>query len=299
LRPGASYKGEEVLKDLKAELLEFKPTKIFVSHPGDHNGDHRSLYLFTTIALWDLEKEIKPRRYPYIVHLINWPKPRGYHPAEPLVPSAIFAGQIPWNSHHLSREEIYKKEDAVKAHKSQYESSAQYLLSFVRNNELFGDFPPVIITPKTSDPDDAGEILDIPEDLTETEGASFAGLEERHLKIEDDNVVFSIKFLKPLARGVNISAYFFGYRNDTLFQKMPKIRVEVGAFGHMVYDQNRKLSPSSVKVVRRQKEIVLYMPLEVIGYPQRILTSATSRMAEVPLDLASWRTLYVTGKNNN
>jgi LmbE family N-acetylglucosaminyl deacetylase len=50
-RPGAAYRGHEILRDLTSVIREFRPTKIFVSHPADHNGDHRALYLFTRIAL--------------------------------------------------------------------------------------------------------------------------------------------------------------------------------------------------------------------------------------------------------
>lgn len=47
----APYTGESILKDLKKIILDFKPTKIFVSHPADTNRDHRALYLFLQVAL--------------------------------------------------------------------------------------------------------------------------------------------------------------------------------------------------------------------------------------------------------
>jgi len=42
-RPGAPFKGEEILADLEAILREFRPTRIFVSHPADHHPDHAAL----------------------------------------------------------------------------------------------------------------------------------------------------------------------------------------------------------------------------------------------------------------
>jgi hypothetical protein len=36
------------------------------------------------------------------------------------------------------------------------------------------------------------------------------------------------------------------------------------------------------------------MPLEILGYPQRILTSAQSYLAEVPLDWVSWQIVTLT-----
>src|SRR5258708_21711207 len=56
-RPGAAYKGEEILHDLEAIIKDFHPTKVFVSHPADDMPDHRALYLFTHVALWDLAKD--------------------------------------------------------------------------------------------------------------------------------------------------------------------------------------------------------------------------------------------------
>lgn len=63
-RPGAPYTGEEVVRDLTAILRDFRPTKVFVSHPADHMPDHAAGYLVTRIALWQLEHEIQPQVYP-------------------------------------------------------------------------------------------------------------------------------------------------------------------------------------------------------------------------------------------
>ena len=59
-RPGTPYKADEILADIETVIREFKPTVIFTSHPGDHNPDHLSLYLFTRVALWNLAEELQP-----------------------------------------------------------------------------------------------------------------------------------------------------------------------------------------------------------------------------------------------
>ena len=59
-RRGAAYKGEEIVRDLTAVIREFRPTRIFVSHPADDNPDHAALYLFTRIVLWDLAEDHTP-----------------------------------------------------------------------------------------------------------------------------------------------------------------------------------------------------------------------------------------------
>ena len=52
---GSLFVGESILRDLKKILLDYKPTKIFVTTPVDTNRDHRAFYLFLRVALWDLQ----------------------------------------------------------------------------------------------------------------------------------------------------------------------------------------------------------------------------------------------------
>jgi hypothetical protein len=74
---------------------------------------------------------------------------------------------------------------------------------------------------------------------------------------------------------------------------MPKIHIRFGAVGHKIYDQAQKLPFSSIKVRRKAKEITVRIPLELLGNPQRILTSANTYFGTVPLDWVSWRILEV------
>lgn len=298
-RPGAAYKGEEILKDLETILLEFKPTKIFVSHPGDHNGDHRSLYLFTRVALWNLEKEIKAVLYPYLIHYKQWPLPRGYHPEVQLNPPELFKQQIhQWYSNNLERAEVERKHTAIKKHSSQYYSSAKYLLSFMRANELFGDFPVIVLKPNVSEvflsSEHKKDFVEFSEQLTAEERASFVGLEERSVSLEDNDIVLSIKLSRPVAGTVGVSVYIFGYRKDKQFQDMPKLHIRFGAVEHKIFDQKQILPVDVVKIKRRLKEITVRVPLDLLGSPQFVLTSANTYLGAVPLDWVSWRMLYIS-----
>ncbi len=285
-RPRAPYKGEEVLKDLKAIIHEFKPTKIFVSHPADRNPDHRALYLFARIALWDLEDEIKPTVYPYLIHYRRWPLPRGYHPEQLILSPDIFKQEINWQTVHLSVEEVDQKYTAIKKHRSQYISSAKYLLTFIRSNELFGNFPVIRLNQNGST-----HVVASP---MGQEHASFVGLEERSVSIEDNNLVITINLSRRVGKTVGVSLYVFGYRKDRDFAQMPKVHIRLGALGYKVFDQNKKLPLESVKVKRDPKEITIKIPLRLIGNPQRILTNAQTYLGKVPLDWVSWRELELS-----
>lgn len=298
MRPGAPYKGEEVLRDLESILREFKPTKIFVSHPADHNPDHRSLYLFTRVALWNLEKEIKPELYPYLVHFKNWPKPRGYYPDKNLEPPLFFAGLILWKILNLNPEEINRKESALKAHKSQYESSSKYLSSFSRLNELFGDFQEISVSagapPLSLLPDHKGELMETPEELIDREQAVFLGVKEKYIQLKNDQIEFTIKFSKPLANKIGVSVFIFGYRNDKSFAEMPKIRIKLGERKCKIYDKNKIIETNDINVTRDKNQITIQMPLDALGHPQRIMASALSYMDNVPLDWVLWRIIEIS-----
>lgn len=298
LRPGALYKGEEILKDLESILREFKPTKIFLSHPADHNLDHRSLYLFTRVAVWNLEKEIKPELYPYLVHFKNWPMPRGYYPEKKLEPPLFFNGLIPWENFTLTKEEANKKGIALKAHKSQYESSSKYLSSFVRINELFGDFeeiklipdaPPVSLSPGRKE-----YLLESPEKLLDREQAFFLGTEEKYVQLKNNNIEVLIKFSKVLSTKMDVFVLIFGYRFDKPFAKMPKLRIKLKGNKCMIYDKKILLDNSGINVIRGQNQIIIQIPLDLIGNPNRVMTSILSYIGSVPLDWVSWRIIELS-----
>lgn len=298
LRVGAPYKGEEVLRDLTTVLREFHPTKVFVSHPGDYMPDHRALYLFTRVALWDLQREMAPVVYPYLVHFPHWPRPRGYHPTILLRAPGIFREEIAWQSWPLGSEMIARKRQALEAHRTQMGYSARYLLAFARTNELFGELPAVAMRNVASAMFAGGEEIDekeAAEQLTEQERAAFVGVELRSIYVEAHDVVLSIGFSRPLAETVAVSVHLFGYRSDRPFAEMPKLHVRFGALRHDVYDQTRRLPSDTVRVSRGLKHLTVRVPVDALGRPQRILLSARSYVGAVPLDLVSWRVIDLAG----
>ena len=292
-RPGAPYKGEEILKDLRTIFQDFKPTKIFLSHPADHNADHRALYLFTRVALWDLGAQVKAAVYPYLIHYKNWPLPRGSFLDKSIAPPALFAKSIPWQTCLLGPDEARKKLSAVKQHASQYNSSAKYMLSFVRKNELFGELPIINFNSQLQgallSTDRSDSSAEVPEEFIHEERASFVGIEKRSIILLDDNLIISVKLSRPIGKTVGTAIYIFGYRDDVPFGEMPKVRIKFGSLRHSIRDQSIKIPFDSITVQRRAKEITIRVPLKILGNPQRILTSANTYMGAVPLDWISWR----------
>ena len=69
---------------------------------------------------------------------------------------------------------------------------------------------------------------------------------------------------------------------------MPKINVRLGVLSYSVYDQNSRLEQSVVHVNRGTNDVTITVPLKLLGYPQKILTSARTSLGNFPLDNASW-----------
>jgi LmbE family N-acetylglucosaminyl deacetylase len=295
VRPGAPYKGQEVLKDLTKLIREFRPTQIFVSHPADHHPDHRALYVFTRVCLFDLEKEMRPEVHPYLVHYTRWPTPPGYHPQNPLTPPGWLGDEVSWRIDPLGPAMARAKLEALKIHRTQYETTPRFLSAFARTNELFGDFPDIALGNNTAAQSTSENTLGAPggAGIIEQGEAFLIGIVKRTVRIEDDALILSLDLTHPLAREIGSSVYLFGYRSDRPFPEMPKIHIELGAIGQEVYDGHRLIPRDRILVTRAGRRIDIRVPLGTLGHPQRILTSATTYAGEVPLDWAAWRILDV------
>jgi LmbE family N-acetylglucosaminyl deacetylase len=296
LRPGTPYRAEEILADVEGILREFKPTKVFVSHPGDHNPDHLSLYLFTRVALWNLSGELQPTLLPFLVHHPDWPEPQGLNPGLTLGPPDRLDKDGVWRVSPLTRDEIDRKAAAVQEHRTQTRMSADYLNSFMRANELFGDLPEVMLQQGRSDAvlswSRSGTAA-IPSELTNAERAKWVGVERRAVFMEGRDVVITADFSRPLGTGVAASVYLFGYRGDRPFAEMPKLQVRFAEGSQAVLDGQRKIAKPQLELRRSPKGFVLRVPATTLGEPQRIMGSVRTYVRKVPLDWIAWRIVGV------
>ncbi len=282
-RPGAPYKGEEILRDLEEILANFRPTHVFTSHPADFNRDHRALYLFTRVALWNTQTERPPQRFPYLVHHPTWPTPRGLRMDDPLLPPAALTGRVAWTSIPLTKEQAARKLAAIEAHKSQFAYSARYLMSFVRATELFGDF-----TGPANDEVAVGNLEEADVDVDETERVE---IDQRDARIENGHFIVTLRFSRLLSEPARLSLLAFGYRSDVPFEKMPKVHVVVTSTGHAVFDQRQRMDRGVAQIARAQRSITISIPMTTLGNPQRVLTTARTLTKAGQFDGVSWRVL--------
>ncbi len=300
---GAPYKGENILSDLEKIIKEYKPNKIFVSHPADTNVDHKAFYLFLQIALQDLKKDIpRPEVYPYLVHCVGWPLPRHYHPELDLVPPEKFAGsQIEWEKIMLNAQRIEKKHQAVLCYKSQTSSSAFYLLSFVRKNELFGDFPPIEVDKNLELKNKIASYLGLPNlfsDLnpelltTDSEGIVTKNGEVNY-SFKDNNLLIRVDKAKDLNRRFGMQLYLFGSSDKTAFALMPKIRIITRYKNLIAFDGNKKINSDGIILELNPNEAILKIPLKILGDPDFILTTVKTYSGPSDVDSTSFRRIII------
>lgn len=285
LSPKAAYIGENILKDLENVLAEFNPTKIFVSHPVDTNRDHRSLYLFLRVALWNLEGKIKqPDLYPYLIHAVRWPEPRGYHPELRISPPERLAGStIEWKQAVLTEEEIKAKHDAISFYETQIEYNPQYLLTFARRNEIFGDYPFIDLVDQNSD-----EIKwqDLDDDNNNEEVTDLVYAKK------DNKLLVKMVLKRKIDKYFGLNVYIFGYSKKINFSEMPKINIGVGIRGVRVRDKRQLMAIKDFDIKYEEKSVTIKMPLETIGDPDYILASVSATVENsMTLDDTAWRIL--------
>jgi len=276
----APYIGDAILADIEYVIREFKPTKIFCSHPLDLHRDHIAVYLFLEVALWELQKEIrKPEIYLYVVHYRNWPVPIGFHPDKKLSPPKKIAKlDLTWFNSQLNSHEVEEKKQAIMKFRSQVAYSKNYLLSFARCNEIFSE-----------------DLEDI--DLTNNSIYILNG--EREIKdvsfhLQDDRLNIDINFLKHVSRmrGFNTTIYLFGYQKGKAFKNMPKLRIVLHPKKWFVYNQDYKISKQGVGLKSKSGKLHLSIPLALLGNPDMLLYSLKSNLFKTGISVWNcWRTV--------
>jgi LmbE family N-acetylglucosaminyl deacetylase len=297
LAPESPYVGESILRDMKKVIVDFKPTKIFVSHPADVNRDHRAAYVFMQVALWDLEQQgviLSPDVFSYIVHVPGWPVPRGYHPElAHKAPAVLDKAEIGWIEQPLSLDEVSKKYDAVLEYPSQIKYAPRYLVTFVRHNELFGNFASVELTRQlASDTELTWSTVGVNDPprshIKSDETDHFSQLAYAR---QGNYLLVRIVLKRLMDKEFGLSVFLFGYNPKVPFAQMPKINLLLGLNGFYIKDKKRTIHSKEVLLLEKDKELIFKVPLSLLGDPDRILSCAKTAVYDLTLDETAWRVL--------
>jgi LmbE family N-acetylglucosaminyl deacetylase len=140
-RASSPYSGEALLANLSEIVARVRPTVVIAHSALDEHPDHKAVIKFVTMALQQGARAdmLRPRRYGFVIHAEEFPRPLRYAPTTFLVPPPGLRDQVLWMSFELSPELVQLKHDAMQAYRTQYESPFLRLLlsSLIRRNELF------------------------------------------------------------------------------------------------------------------------------------------------------------------
>jgi LmbE family N-acetylglucosaminyl deacetylase len=292
LSPNAPYVGESILKDIETVIRDFQPTKIFVSHPGDTNADHQSLYVFTRIALWELADKIRqPQVFPYLIHVIGWPKPRGHHLDLALSPPESFT-DVSWQELSLTEQEAKTKQKLVSFYESEIEYNPPYLYTFARKNELFGDYPPIQLKANKAKELSWQDVI-AAKDNTKGRNNKAKGNRRQDtfyglaFARQDNNLFIRLKLKRKLDKNLGISIFLLGYSKKVDFSRMPKINVTIGLLGKRIKDKKNVLFVKDASLKFEGKALILKLPISCLGNPEYIFSKV--KTAKFPRDASAWR----------
>ncbi len=278
-RPGAPYKGEEIIADLEKLLRDFKPTQIFVSHPADHHPDHAALYLFTRVALWDLKGEVAAALHPFLIHYPGWPRAKGFHAGAELAPPERLVSGFRWESRPLDPTAVAAKRRAFAAHRTQFGYSASRLLPFVAADELFGDLTPAPL-PGAGAPLRLGSL--------EARRTQNQGKDQGKDQLE---IAFDLPGLLPEGGKVTVAA--FGYRPDRPFARMPKLEMQIEPDVWSVRDQGKILPRATAWGAAIGRQVMVRLPLAALGDPDRLFLQVRTGSRRTVAGQTPW---WVVGK---
>ena len=202
---------------------------------------------------------------------------------------------IKWQVSGLDSGELKKKHQAILAYRSQTSSSAFYLLSFARKNELFGTFNNIRLR-EVSKLDQIvwTEHPDLLWEEQEEEGqggeSSLVGGSQMDYALKDDKLYIKIVLKKqPLIR--DLAFYLFGYKDSVVFREMPKIRLKIIGDTIRLSDKKTQLKTEDIYYRDEGKTIVIGVPLKILNAPQLILTGVYASSRGVSSEAAAWRVI--------
>ncbi len=285
------HKGEEGVKDLERQLLEFQPTRIFVTQPVDGHPDHRAYYLFLQVALRNVAGRLPPTEvFTYPIHIGTWPSPRGSRPDEPIAfPKPLADAETPWWSLELTPEQARRKAVAIRVYKTQTVDSLSWMEGFARKNELFNSVPEIPLRMEEWS-SLQGVVAGSETEAYERESpeSHLAGVEYRNA---GPGLQIRIKLRRPLEQELGVSLYAFGYRRRQPFGTMPKLRIN-GRREHLrVWDRGFAMLKSGIQVETDPKEVLVTIPWLLLGEPDTVFVQVQGQVSRLSVSQTSWRIL--------
>ena len=303
------YRPQSVVADFCAILRDFKPARVFVTHPADANADHRAAANFVRLAVLQLAEEgLHPQLNYYVIHFGDWPHPVHYHPELGLAPPTLLLDDGNWMSLPLLPAQIEAKYQAILTNETQTTTRQYYLVSFARTNEIFATLAPdhVPIMPAGPEPDwrktvRAKMLTIVPEDVRlRTDPPSIAPapkqipLEAIDFALQNGDLLAIVGLKNRLGKHTGVHLTLFPYQRGVPFETMPKVEISIPPFfAYHVLVNGFIVRDAGVTVTSVSNRLIVRVPLRLLGGPavDHLFAAARAHWGEIAADDTAWQLL--------
>ena len=310
----ASYKPQNIETDFVRLFREFKPTKVFVTHPADTNRDHRAAANFVRLALLDVEGEgVRPEVFYYVVHFGHWTRPYHYHPELELQPPRALLNNGNWMNLSLTPQQTENKHTAILLNRTQTTYGQYFLVSLARANEVFAAMPIETIPRVPADvavdwrkavrnkaiPAITEEIPDSvnAEPGTPPSEESIA-IDHTDFLRQGSDLIAQIELKNRLGKRTNVHLLLFGYKRGVAFATLPKVNINITPLGALhVYVDGRRVLGHGATVTSVANRFFVRVPLRMLGGDDidAVFTCTRAHLGEIAVDDTAWQLFELRG----
>ena len=309
------YKPQNVVADFCAILREFKPARIFVTHPSDTSADHRAAANFVRLAMLQLAEEgLHPQINYYVVHFGDWPRPVHYHPELGMTPPPLLLDNGDWRALPLSSAQTEIKYRAILTNQTQTTTREFYLVAFARTNELFAAIAPdrVPFLPAGPEPDwrravRAKMLTVVPDDsrrrtepVAIPSGTKTIPLEAIDFARQNGDLIIIVGLRNRFGKHTGVHLTLFPYRHGVPFETMPKMEVSIPPFWEFhVLVNGLQLHASGVTVTSVSNRLIVRVPMRLLGGAavDHLFAAAQAHWGEIAADDTAWQLLELPVEN--
>ena len=311
------YRPQSVVADFCAVLRDFKPARVFVTHPSDANADHRATANFVRLALLQLADEgLQPKLYFYVIHFGDWPRPPHYHPELGLTPPPLLLDNGDWMTLPILPVQTETKYQAILANQTQTTTRQYYLVSFARTNELFATITPdrVPFLPAGPEPDwqqavRAKMLTIVPDDARQrtdppstSPATKMIPLEAIDFARQNGDLIAVVGLKNRLGKRTGVHLTLFPYQRSVPFEMMPKVEISVPPLWEFhVLVNGMRVHDSGVTVTSIGNRLIVRVPMRLLGGKalDHLFAAARAHWGEIASDDTAWQLLELPAESES
>jgi LmbE family N-acetylglucosaminyl deacetylase len=264
------YTAESIYNDLKNQIVDFKPTKIFVTGPTDIHPDHQAAYLFTKLVTMRNQSELSQTQlYTYLVHYGFWPEPQGKHLSDWInLPKKLLTQKNYWLSSELDNQQIQNKFNYITQYKTQTADNYFDLISYAKKNELFcTDFEKILSKDNSNNP--TTDQIDYYQN--------------------NDGLKLLINHNSLINKEITYDFYIDGFSSISDFSIMPKLYLTLQNSNLVIYNQAEKINSSDIKIENNNNQTSILLPWSFLGNPEKIFVQSSKSISDISIYNSEWK----------